>query len=101
MASRLQLQDKLEDLLGLKHVYFQPPEGNKMEYPAIRYSLSKIKSDYADDIKYSNFNRYEIIVIDRLPGNKVIQDILKLPYSSFDRHYISDNMNHDVITLYF
>lgn len=101
MASRLDLQAKLEELLGQKHVYFQPPENNKLEYPAIRYSLSKIESRYADDSKYSNFNRYEIMVIDRKPGNAAIQKILELPYSSFDRHYVSDNLNHDSIILYF
>lgn len=101
MATRLELQAKLEELLSLKHVYFQPPESKKMEYPAIKYSLDKIESRYADDVKYSNFNRYEIIVIDELPNNKVIQKILSLPYSSFDRHYTADNKNHDVIILYF
>lgn len=101
MASRLDLQSKLEDLLELKHVYFQPPEDLKMEYPAIKYSLSKIESNYANDAKYSNFNRYEIIVMDRLPNNKAIQKILQLPYSSFDRSYKANNLNHDVIILYF
>ena len=38
--TRLTLQTKLEDLLGSKHVYYQPPENLKMEYPAIRYSKS-------------------------------------------------------------
>lgn len=101
MENYLKLQFKLEELLGLKHVYYQPPENQKMEYPAIRYSLSKIESRNADDIKYSMFNRYEVIVIDRLPDNEVIQKILTLPHSSYDRHYVSDNLNHDVIILYF
>lgn len=101
MTSRLKLQAKLEELLGSRYVYFQPPENLKMEYPAIKYSLSKIKSNHADDIKYSNFKRYEIIVIDKLPDNEVIEKILSLPYSSFDGHYVSNNLNHDVIILYF
>lgn len=101
MASRLELQSKLEDILGVKHVYYQPPENLKMEYPAIRYSLSKIESRYANNAKYSNLNCYDVIVIDKLPDNEAIQKILQLPYSSFDRHYISDNLNHDIITLYF
>lgn len=101
MASRLQLQTKLEQLLGYKHVYYQSPESLKMEYPAIRYSKSNISSRYADDAKYSNFTRYEIIVIDKKPDNEVIQKILELPLSSFDRHYTSNNLNHDVINLYF
>lgn len=101
MASRLELQKKLEELLGSKHVYYQLPENTKMEYPAIRYSLSTIESNYANDAKYSNFKRYEVIVIDRLPDNKVIEKILVLPFSSYDRHYVSDNLNHDSIILYF
>ena len=101
MASRLELQTKLEELLGNKNVYYQPPENLKIEYPAIVYSKSKIESRYANDAKYSNFTLYEIIVIDRKPDNEVIQKILELPLSSFDRHYTSNNLNHDVINLYF
>ena len=101
MASRLELQSKLEELLGNRNVYYQPPEDLKMEYPAIRYSLSTIQSRYADNAKYSNFNRYDVIVIDKRPDNKVIQKILELPLSSFDRHYVSNNLNHDSIILYF
>ena len=101
MASRLDLQTKLEELLDSEHVYYQPPESLKMEYPAIRYSKSIISSNYANDNKYSNFTSYEIIVIDRRPDNEVIQKILMVPYSKFDRHYVSDNLNHDVISLYF
>lgn len=95
------LQVLLEKLLGSDHVYYQAPESLKMDYPAIRYSRSIIDSRNADNIKYSKFNRYELIVIDRLPDNEVIDKILELPYSSHDRHYTSDNLNHDVITLYF
>ena len=101
MASRLDLQAKLEELLDSKHVYFQPPENLKMEYPAIKYSLGKIDSIYANNAKYSKFNRYDVIVIDRKSDNKVIQKILDLPYSSFDRSYKSDNLHHDSIILYF
>lgn len=101
MGTRLELQSKLEEILGSRHVYFQPPENLKMEYPAIRYSLSDIESRYGDNVKYSTFNCYDIIVIDELPNNKAIQKILELPYSSFDRHYTSDNLNHDLIKIYF
>lgn len=101
MASRLDLQNKLEELLGNRHVYYQPPESLKMEYPCIRYSKNKIISKYANNKKYINTNLYTLTVIDRRPDNEVIQKILELPLSSFDRHYVSDNLNHDVINLYF
>ena len=101
MASRLDLQSKLEEILGVRHVYFQPPDNLTMEYPAIKYSIIDIESKYANNIKYSNVDRYQIIVIDEKPGNKAIRKILELPYSDYDRHYKADNRNHDVINLYF
>lgn len=101
MASRLMLQTKLEELLGSRNVYYQPPESLKMEYPAIRYSRVDIDSKHADNMKYDNVNYYEIIVIDRRPDNPVIDKIMALPMSSFGRHYTANNLHHDVINLYF
>lgn len=101
MATRLELQNKLEELLGTKNVYYRPPESLKMKYPAIVYSKSNIGSRFANNAAYSYLIRYEVIVIDRKPDNSVIQELLKLPYCSYDRHYVSDNLNHDVLTLYY
>lgn len=99
--SRLTLQNKLEEILGSRNVYYQPPESMKIEYPAIIYSKNNIEIKYANNNLYFKKNRYEIIVIDRKPDNPVIDKILELELSSFDRHYISENLNHDVLTLYF
>ena len=101
MASRLELQTKLEELLGLKNVYYQPPESIKMEYPAIRYSKTDIDTKSANDSNYIVNNRYEIIVIDRRPDNPLVYKLLQLPMCSYERHYISDNLHHDVLTLYY
>lgn len=101
MASRIELQSLLERLLGSRNVYYQAPETVKMEYDAIRYSKQRIESKYANDAKYSKLNCYEIIVIARKPDHPVIDKLLDLPYCSYDRYYVSDNLNHDVLTLYF
>ncbi len=101
MATRLELQSKLENLLGSRNVYYQPPESMKIEYPAIVYSKSNIESRFANNAAYSYLIRYEIIVIDRKPDNPVITKLLGIPYCSYDRSYESDNLNHDVLTLYF
>lgn len=101
MDKRLNLQDVLVNLLGVNHCYYQPPENLKMDYPAIRYSKSKIETDKANNSVYAKRNKYELIVIDRLPDNPVIDKLLELPYCSYDRHYISDNLHHDVLTLYY
>ena len=101
MNRREELQSKLEELMGNRHVYYQPPENLKMEYPCIRYTKNDITSSHADNINYVNKTSYEIVVIDKYPDNAVIEKILELPLSSFDRHYSSDNLNHDVILLYY
>lgn len=101
MNRREELQSLFEDLLGSRNVYYQPPESLKMSYPAIKYSVEDIVGKHADDTAYILDKRYQVIVIDKKPDNEVIMEILKLPNSSFDRHYESDNLNHDVITLYY
>lgn len=101
MASRLELQSKLEELLGSRNVYYQPPENFKINYPAIIYNKSDIDSTKADNLNYVNTTRYNVIIVDRKPDNPVISKILELPLSRYDRHYISDNLNHDSINLYF
>lgn len=101
MGTHLELQSKLEELLGSDQVYYQPPESVKMEYPAIVYSKGGIRNFHADNTKYLTKNRYEVTVIARLPDNEVINKLLELPFSSYDRHYNSDNLNHDVLTIYY
>ena len=100
MADRLELHSVLQELLGSSNVYYQPPESIKMQYDAIRYSKKTIDSKYANDRKYSMTDCYEVTVISRLPDNPVIKKLLSLPYCSYDRHYIADNLHHDVLTIY-
>lgn len=101
MSNRTNLQATLERILGSRNVYYQPPESVKITYPAIVYSRDDVVSQHADDMKYIHTNRYEIIVIDKRPDNEAIDKILELPLSSFNRHYTADNLNHDVLTLYY
>lgn len=101
MKNRLNLQSQLENILGSKHVYYQPPENLKIEYPAIIYSVNDHTNINADNIKYHNRIQYRLTIIDKKPDNNAIKKILDLPLSSFDRHYVYNNLNHDVITLYY
>lgn len=101
MANRLSLQTKLEELLGSHNVYYQPPESLLMQYPAIVYSRSDIDNRFADDLVYLQFHAYEVTVIDKNPDSNIVELVSLLPGCRFDRHYTSDNLNHDVFTLYF
>lgn len=102
MASRIELQVKLESVLGTRNVYFQPPESVKMNYPAIRYEMSGGLEEYADDMVYHKRKRYTITVMDRNPDSLIpdkLQDAFK--YCSFDRCYTFENLYHYTFTLYY
>ena len=101
MDSRPNLQTKLEQILGSKNVYFQPPESIKLNYPAIVYKRSNIQNTFADDNVYKQSYFYEITVIDRKPDSQITRKLSKLPKIRFDRSFTYDNLNHDVFTIYY
>lgn len=102
MASRLNLQKELEEILGSRNVYFQPPESLKLKYPCIVYSLEGVDKRNANNSMYKGVNRYNIVTIDADPDSTIYMRILEhFPMCSFDRSYVSDNMNHNSLTLYY
>lgn len=101
MDSRIELQSLLEEILGERNVYFQPPESFKMKYPCIIYRFADESVRFADDEKYLRMNLYEVTVIDANPDTKIPKKVSDLKYCSFDRFFISDNLNHYVYRLYF
>lgn len=101
MADRLFLQAQLEELLGSRNVYFQPPESVKMNYPAIVYALDDLKNAHADDGVYLSYKRYSVTVIDKDPDSMLVERIAALPTCRFNRHYKNDNLNHWNYSIYF
>ena len=101
MKNRLELQKVLEEVLGSRNVYFQPPESIKMHYPAIVYSRSNLNNDYADDSVYMQSHIYTVTVIDKDPDSEIVGRVSRLPTCKFSRHFTSDNLNHDVFTLFY
>lgn len=85
---------------GDRHTYFDPPMELRMKYPAIRYSRKKLNKVYANNMVYRMLTPYEVTVIDYDPDNDYIKQLLELPYCEHDRHYTSNNLHHDVFTLY-
>lgn len=95
------LQALLERLLGSRNVYYQPPELVKLDYPCIVYERSDIRTDSANNKTYLKHNQYTVTYIDEDPDSGIPDKLLELDYCGFDRHFVSDNLNHDVFTLYF
>lgn len=101
MSRRLELHELLCSTLGSRHVYYQPPETIKMTYPAIVYSRSNIENRFANDSVYKQSHFYTLTVIDKNPDSEIVEKVSILPSCRFDRHFTSDNLNHDTFTIYY
>ena len=102
MATRLQLQSKLEELLESRNVYYQPPSTLIMKYPCIRYTDGVPDYRFANDKRYKNLNCYDLIVISKKPNDPVNGKILEtFSYCAPGRSYVADNLYHTPYTLYY
>ena len=97
---RIELHHILEDVLGSRNVYFQPPTGTKLVYPCIVYNLSTANDIHANDRIYRRLYRYTMEYITKNPDDPKRDDFDDLRYCSFDRFFASDNLNHFVYTIY-
>lgn len=101
MDRRLKLHEILVDVLNSGYVYFQPPESLKLHYPCIVYQRNSGDSQYANNNAYTFRSSYTVTLIDPDPDSKYIKKLARLPLCRFDRHYASDNLNHDVFNIYY
>jgi hypothetical protein len=101
VQDRLSLHNLFLAILGLPYVYFQPPSTLKMQYPCIIYKLDDIEGVHANDKRYLNMKRYLVTVVDMDPDTIIPDKILTLPYCSFEDHFVADNLNHYVCSLYY
>lgn len=102
MTRREDLHAELEAILGSKNVYFQPPDNYHMKYPCIVYRLENERTAYANDKHYVKHKRYEVTYITNDPTSEVcfrIHDDLE--YCYWDRRFVTDNMYHNVYTVFY
>lgn len=101
MGQRIELQVILEDILGTRNVYFQPPANVQMKYPCIVYRRDNARTKFAGNLPYRYTKRYQLIFIAQDPDSVIPDTLAKLPMCQFDRHYAKDNLNHDTFNLFF
>jgi hypothetical protein len=101
MASRQAFNDLLNTLQEGTSVYFQPPNGTKINYPAIVYNDDFEAVEYADNLPYLRTSRYMVTIMDSDPDSVLKKLVGDLPMSKFVRHYTVANLNHTVFNVYF
>lgn len=99
--ARGQLQTLLEEILDSSNVYFQPPEGLDISYPAIVYGLDAVNVQYAGNVPYTLKDRYQVTYIDRSPTSAVPRKIQQLPMTRFTTWFSRDGLNHYNHSIYF
>lgn len=101
MAPRSELQSLLEDVLGSRNVYFQPPPSIQMSYPCIVYRRDDVRMSQANNKTYKEKVRYQVTIIDRNPDSDIPKQLRDALVCTFDRSFSADNLNHDVYNLFF
>lgn len=101
MDSRPVLRERLQEIMGSNKVYFDPPTNTAMEYPCIKYELSKRRSGFANGNRYIRHDSYTVTLIDKNPKTAVetCEKIEALDYAMFDRTYVADGLHHYVYTI--
>jgi hypothetical protein len=98
---RVELQTKLEEILGSKNVYFEPPENIKMKYPCIVYEVGAGLRTPADNKKYLYSQGYSVTYITKDPDTDIPDKLLDLQYCSLERPFKSENLYHWVFFIYY
>lgn len=101
MGTTLDLQNELKALLGSDHVYFQPPSTDKMKYPCFVFERGSASATPADNKNYLFTKRYSITYIGFESDPDMVETVAKhFQMVKYDRHFVSDNLHHDVFSLY-
>ncbi len=97
------LRKKLLGVTELSKCYYDPPASIRMTYPCIIFNLSSNHVRYADNGTYKSRLRWNVTIVDPVStnGEKYIALMTSLPYCTFDRHYVTDNLHHYTFVIYY
>lgn len=102
MASRLDLQQELEEFMEGGLVKFQPPPSYQLTYPCIVYDYTGGRTEFSDNKPYMYTPRYTITIITREASMDLpTRFAMRFPMCVHDRSFKTDNLRHHIFTLYY
>lgn len=101
MDKRKELQSLLEELLGSRNVYFQPPENFKMKYDCIVYKRDPADNRHANNRVFGQRQGWTLTHISTSPIAEAVQKLSLLPTCRPEQSYVADNLYHNVFHIYF
>lgn len=92
--SRLKVDSRLRKVCN--HIYYQPTEATRLQYPCILYEDQAPSSVFANNKRYRAIPSYRATVIVKEPDSKLNQELVDEfdPSISYDTRYVSDNLYH-------
>lgn len=99
--TRIEFSNMLKENLPGLHLYFQPTSNVHMEYPALKYKLTNVTGDFANNKRYITKPSYQMTLIDENPDSEFVQKILDLDFTVLERTYTADNLNHWVFIIFY
>lgn len=99
---RSELSQILHRILGNNNVYYAPPSGYELNYPAIIYRMTRINPRHADNTKFVNHNEYTVTLITEEEDSELVTDLfMGLMYCTFNTSQCIDGLYHYVFTVNF
>lgn len=109
------LIEELKDLLGTDEVYFQPASNagedyygenfifTGIEYPCFIMKRTTAYQPSANDHNYLFRPAYEVTYINRdEPDPEMLEAVMqRFPHCRYTNEFTSDNLHHDVFTIYY
>lgn len=95
-----ELQALLKGLDGVQDAYIQAPSKG-LQYPCIMIESDRSQKTFADNGNYFIKRGYTITVIDRDPKSKIPDLVENLRYTSFQRFFRREGLNHTVFQMYY
>ena len=109
-----QLIQELRDLLGTEEVYFQAAsdagDGGEesyiftgIHYPCFIMERTTAYQPKANDLNYLFRPGYQVTYINPdEPDPEMLERVMRhFPHCRYQRHFISDNLHHDVFMIYY
>lgn len=94
------LRTLVQGAVGEVTVYITPPEITKRETPCIVLERDRGAVRFADNAPYFNARGYSLTVISLESDSDILDQVETLAWCEKNRHFISDNLHHDVYTIF-
>lgn len=103
LTRRQQLDLELKSVIGSAKLYWEPPSNKQLSGdPKVIYARDGVDIKRADNRLYSFMQRYKITVVYTNPDCTLPKEIVEyFPLCSYDDDFVSDDLHHSVLILYY